>query len=33
MNAHVECDNGMGHEYCTATATPRRKLFSWFLPQ
>jgi hypothetical protein len=33
FNARVDCDSGMGHDYCTATATPRRKLFSWFLPQ
>jgi hypothetical protein len=32
FNARVDCDSGMGHDYCTATATPRRKLFSWFLP-
>ena len=29
----VECDSGMGHENCTAIASPRRKLFSWLLSE
>jgi hypothetical protein len=30
-NANVECDSGMGHDTCTATGTPRRKVLSWLL--
>lgn len=30
-NAHVDCDAGMGHENCLATAQPRRKILSWLL--
>ena len=33
VNAHVDCDAGMGHDTCIATATPRRKLLSWILPR
>lgn len=30
---NVECDNGAGHEYCSATAVPGRKLFGWLIPE
>ena len=30
---HIECDAGAGHQVCTATATPVRKLFSWLHPE
>lgn len=29
--ARVECEGSMGHEYCTATAQPSRKLLSYLL--
>jgi hypothetical protein len=29
--ASVECDAGMGHDYCTATAVPARKLLGFLL--
>lgn len=28
--AQVDCDSGMGHQSCTATASPVRKLFGGF---
>ena len=31
-NANVDCDAGMGHENCTASGQPRRKILSWLLP-
>ena len=33
LNARVDCDAGMGHDTCIATAAPRRKLLSWILPR
>ena len=32
-NTNVDCDAGMGHENCLASAQPRRKFFSWILPR
>lgn len=29
----IECDAGAGHEYCTATAVPGKKLFGWLIPE
>ena len=28
----ITCEASAGHEHCTATAIPRRKILSWFLP-
>ena len=30
---NIECDSGAGHEYCSATAVPGRKLFGWLIPE
>lgn len=30
---NVECDNGAGHEHCSATAVPGKKLFGWLIPE
>lgn len=30
--ARVDCEGTAGHEYCTATAQPARKLLSYLLP-
>ena len=30
--ARVECEGTPGHEYCTATARPARKLLSYLMP-
>jgi hypothetical protein len=27
----IECDASSGHQHCTATAIPRRKILSWLL--
>lgn len=33
LNPSVDCDAGMSKDWCIATASPRRKLFSRFLPR
>ncbi len=32
-NTNIDCDAGMGHDNCMASAQPRRKFFTWFLPR
>ena len=30
---NIECDGGVGKEFCTATAVPGKKLFGWLIPE
>ena len=29
---NIECDGGVGKEFCTATAVPGKKLLGWLIP-